>query len=87
MEQISEQRDEQGRYGDLIRTRMWVCLQTVHQLQQALDGFRQVVVWYQLASLQGSAAKSQCLAHKRRRKQTKQLQLLYSLGRGKLTYH
>lgn len=57
---------------------MWVCPQTRHQLQQALDGFCQVMVWYQLAGLQGRAAKSQCLAHKHKRKQTKQLQLLFS---------
>lgn len=50
-------------------------MQIMHQLQQALYGFHQVVVWYQLASLQGRAAKSQCLAHKHKRKQTQQLQM------------
>lgn len=55
---------------------MWFCLQTLNQLQQALDGLCQVMVWYQLTVLQGRAAKSQCLAHKR--KQTQQLQMLDS---------
>lgn len=62
---------------------MWVCLRILHQLQQALDGFCQVMVWYQLAGLQGCAAKSQCLAHKHKQKQ---MQLSDSLGRVKLTY-
>ncbi len=65
---------------------MWFCQQALHQLQQALDGLCQVMVWYQLAGLQGRAAKSHCLAHKHKRKQTQQLQLLGSLGRVKLTY-
>lgn len=65
---------------------MWFCLQTLHQLQQALDGLCQVMIWYQLAGLQGLAAKSQCLANKHKRKQTQQLQLLDSPERVKLTY-
>lgn len=36
----------------------------LHGLQQGLDGFCQVMVWYLLAGLQGQAAKFQCLAHK-----------------------
>lgn len=45
---------------------VWGLAGGVQQLQQALDGLRQVMVWYQLAGLQGSVAKSQCLAHKRK---------------------
>lgn len=75
-----------GQVWWLVRTRMWFCQQALRQLQQALDGLCQVMVWYQLAGLQGRAAKSHCLAHKHKRKQTQQLQLLGSLGRVKLTY-
>lgn len=61
---------EGGKVRGLVETRICVCPWTLHQLQQALDGFCQVMVWYQLAGLQGCAAKSQCLAQKHKRKQT-----------------
>lgn len=63
-----------------VRTRGGFCLQTLHQLHQALDGLCQVVVRCQVAGLQGRAAEAQGLAHKR--KQTQQPQLLLS-GEGK----
>lgn len=77
---------EAGKGRWLAGTGRWACLQTLHQLQQAPDGLCQVTVWYQLAGLQGRAAKSQCLAHKHKRKQTQQLQQSESPGRVKLTY-
>lgn len=63
-EQISKQSDGQGLVLWLRRARMWDCVEYLHQLQQGLDGLCQVMVWYQLAGLQGCAAKSLCLAHR-----------------------
>ncbi|TNN87746.1 hypothetical protein EYF80_002093 [Liparis tanakae] len=67
--------DATERSGAVLR------LAVLHQLQEALDRLRQVMVWYQLAGLQGRGAKFQYLAHTHRRKQTQQLQLLDSPGR------
>ena len=77
-----------GRLRWQARTWTRFCLQTLHQLQQALDGLCQVMVWYQLAGLQGHAAKSQGLAHKHKRKQNTAAaaSVRVSGGRVKLTY-
>lgn len=48
MKQISEQQRRQGECVDVVRDRL-----RLHQLQQAPDWFCQVMIWYQLAGLQG----------------------------------